>query len=103
MIVDDSEDGPYDVLHWIRFMLGERGVSPKRRYIFEQGAELNFWWNLHYQIYRAISCIWCMSFWLGLLFGITYLIVPTITLLVLFPFALSAGSLVVIGLVKREK
>lgn len=101
MIVDDSEDGPYDVLHLIRFFLGERGTSPERRYMFEPGTELNFWWNAHYQVYRAMSCIWCATFWFGLVASVVYLIYPLLALIVLFPFALSSAALVAHNIAKR--
>lgn len=102
MIVDDSEDGPYDVLHLVRFFLGERGATPDRRYIFDQGAELGFWWGLHYQVYRAMSCMWCATFWFSLLFGLIYLFFPLVALVGLFPFALSGGALIINRLAKRE-
>ncbi len=100
MIVDDSEDGPYDILHWIRFVLGERGVSPDRKYIFEQGAELDFLWNLHYQVYRSMTCIWCATFWFSLIFGMVFLIIPSTALVILFPFALSGAALIVNRILK---
>jgi len=101
MIVDDSEDGPYDIFHLLRFMLGERGASPDRRYLFEEGAALDFWWNLHYQMYRATSCLWCLTPWLGLFFGILYLVFPLASLIILFPFSISAGALIVNRYVKK--
>jgi len=102
MIVDDSEDGPYDVLHLVRFILGERGASPDRRYIFEPGTPLDFWWNLHYQLYRSMSCIWCATFWFSLFFGLLFLFVPEIVLIVLFPFALSGAALFINKQIKKE-
>ena len=95
MIVDDSEDGPFDVLHHIRFMLGERGNDDNRQYIFKQGTELDFWWSLHYQLYRAFSCMWCATFWIGILMVLISLIPYWIGFYLLLPFSLSGGALIV--------
>lgn len=37
-----------------------------------------------------VTCDWCMSIWVGSLITISYTIVPTATLIIAFPFALSA-------------
>lgn len=39
---------------------------------------------------RGITCVWCMSFWLGLLFGVLYMYDSTMTVYLAFPLAISS-------------
>ena len=42
-----------------------------------------------------LSCVWCCSFWIGLLASIAFYYEPETTRLVLLPFAISAGAILV--------
>ena len=79
LLVDDSEDGPWGVLHSLRHLLGVRYDDKNRAF----GTN---------EVGRAITCIWCASIWIGLLvFLFSYYISP----IPFYPFALSAGALIV--------
>lgn len=43
-----------------------------------------------YHVADKMTCLWCLSMWIGGLFTIAYLILPSITPWLLLPFAASA-------------
>ncbi len=82
LITDDSEAGPWDLLHRFRYFLGIRYDLKNRM------AATNI-------VSSAILCFWCFSFWAGL-FALTISLLPYwIGYYMLLPFALSAGALLV--------
>ena len=44
---------------------------------------------------NLIICVWCLSFWIGLVLGLCYYINPGGTVIVALPFALSSGAVLV--------
>lgn len=102
MIVDDSEDGPWDVLHFIRYLIGVRYDDEGRiAFYIETGTELTRLEGIRYQLYLAFTCFWCASIYIGLLALLVWFIPNDIGLYLLAPFALSAGALIVKGAVKK--
>ena len=94
-IVDDSEDGPFDVLHFIRYLIGVRYRDGIVTYKLEEGTELGFWGSLHFELYKALTCFWCASLWIGLICTLIILIPNNIGIYILLPFSLSGGALMV--------
>lgn len=76
LLVDDNEDGPYDILPKLRYRLGLRYDAQGRAYPTNE-------------VSKAINCFWCASFWVGL--GVALL--PKWARFILWPFAYSAGAL----------
>jgi hypothetical protein len=44
---------------------------------------------------QLLSCVWCLSVWVGLFFAITYFTLWYIAIWIAFPFALSAAAIVI--------
>jgi len=86
--VDDSEGGPSDLLHIIRYRVGYRYDEERRAY----GTNM---------ISRAMICFWCFSFWVAIPVLLISLIPYNIGTYILAPFALSAGALVIKSIVKK--
>lgn len=82
LFVDDSEGGPWQSLHWIRWRVGVRYNDKHESY----GTNI---------VARAMTCFWCWSMWVGIIIAIPYVLWPQITTTVLLPFALSAGALMI--------
>ena len=102
MIVDDSEDGPWEILHLIRHLVGCR-YDEDGRIIFylPVGTKLTFVEGIRYQIYLASTCMWCATVWVGILTLLLWFVPYNIGLYLLVPFALSAGALITKGIVKK--
>lgn len=79
LFVDDSEGGPGDILHIIRFHAGVKHDDKHRTY----GTNT---------ISRAMTCFWCWSFWTGF-FVVLVSLIPTVGLFLLLPFSLSGAAL----------
>jgi hypothetical protein len=90
LIVDDSEDGPFDILPRIRHLLGIRYDSKGRMCSVGEPP-------IYRELGRAVSCMWCLSLWIGLLLAL----IPEPFRVVLWPFAISAGVLLVDKSIKR--
>jgi hypothetical protein len=43
---------------------------------------------------RGVTCLWCVSFWVGIVWGVLYWIAPELTVMGSLPFALSAAAIV---------
>ena len=82
LFVDDSEGGPWDVLHVIRYHAGVRYDDKRRAY----GVNM---------LSRAMICFWCFSLWVGLFVLLMSLVPYWIGFYLLLPFALSGAALVV--------
>lgn len=82
LFVDDSEGGPKDVLHFIRYRVGVRYDDKHRAF----GTTM---------LARAMTCFWCWSFWMGLFVLLISLIPEWIGFYLLLPFALSGAALAI--------
>lgn len=51
--------------------------------------------TLPHDLKELVGCLWCFSTWVGLAIMLFYLIVPTVTEWVCFPFALSGAAVIV--------
>jgi hypothetical protein len=85
LVVDDSEDGPWDVLHKVRHLMGIRYDDKNRAYGINE-------------IGRAATCMWCFSLWVGLF---VFLVGYYVSSVPFYPFALSAGALMTNKMIKR--
>ena len=90
LIVDDSEDGPFDILPKIRYLLGIRYESKGRMLSVDKPS-------IYRELGRMVSCMVCLSLWVGLLL----VLIPEQFRIILWPFAISAGALLVNKVVKR--
>lgn len=77
-----NENGPYEAFEQLRYWLGVRINEQSESYGNNIVGEL-------------FSCIWCLSFWIGLILMIAYVFYPTQMILACLPFALSAGAILV--------
>ena len=82
LFVDDSEGGPWDALHIIRYHAGVRYDDKRRAY----GTNM---------ISRMMTCFWCFSVWVGLFVLLVSLLPYWIGFYLLLPFTLSGGALFV--------
>lgn len=80
LLVDEL--GPFEMFDRIRYRLGVRYNDKNIPYARNELAEL-------------FTCIWCMSVWIGLLIAILYVTIPHYTTVLLMPFALSAGAIII--------
>ena len=90
LIVDDSEDGPFDILPKIRHILGIRYDSRNRMLSVDKP-------RLYKELGRMVSCMWCLSLWVGLLI----ILVPEQFRVIFWHFAISAGALLANKVIKR--
>lgn len=74
------EEGPWEVLTRLRYLLGERYNERSQPY----GTTM---------ISKLAGCIWCNSIWVGLLVVLIYELSPTAYLWVTMPLSLSAGAI----------
>jgi hypothetical protein len=79
---NESEHGPYEILDRFRHWAGVRFDAHSRPYGTNEFAEM-------------LCCIYCTSFWIGLVVGISYLIMPVYTTYFCLPLALSSGAIMV--------
>ena len=96
-IYDDSQAGPYNLLHWLRHRIGIRYDDMSRRGV---DADLPRW---RIEIATMHLCPYCMSFWYGLFAVIIWLAVPykELVFYMALPFALSATTIIVQKMVGR--
>ena len=87
LFADDSEGGPWDSLHIIRYHAGIRYDDERRAY----GTNM---------LAKAMTCFWCFSFWVGLFVLLVSLLPYWIGFYLLVPFAVSGAALLVKGYVK---
>ena len=81
LIVDDSEGGPWDALHIIRYHAGIRYDDKRRAYGINA-------------LSKNMTCFWCFSVWAGLFVLLVSLIPYWIGFYLLLPFSLSGAALV---------
>jgi hypothetical protein len=87
LLVDPEELGPWGVLVWLRIRLGWRWDEYGELYFVGSG--------IRRQLATMISCVWCSSVWIGLVFTVIYLISPTAAVIVALPLALSTAAIVI--------
>lgn len=75
LLVDES--GPYDILSKFRYAIGIDYTDRGERFTTNEFAEL-------------FDCVFCLSVWVGLFVSLCYFSLPTYTIYVCYPFALSA-------------
>lgn len=76
MMADVYQGGPWDILNKIRHLLGVRYDATSNVY----GETM---------IARGILCVFCNSVWIGAFFALLYILLPTISIMVALPLALS--------------
>ena len=84
-----DELGPWDLLIKFRHLIGVR---------FDEHSE-TYGTNV---IAEAFTCVWCMSFWIGLAWTVAFYYNPHSVRLAL-PFALSAGAIIIEEVVNGAK
>jgi len=82
---EETEHGPYEILDRFRYLVGVRFNKRSEPYGTNELAQM-------------LCCVYCLSFWVGLLIGISYFIVPVYTTYICLPLALSSGAIVIKGL-----
>lgn len=74
------ENGPYNILDRFRDFVGIDYDDFGQIYGKNEFA-------------NGLKCMMCNTIWLGIIFTISYAIIPVYTTLILMPFALSAGAI----------
>jgi hypothetical protein len=93
-----DENGPQDIFYRLRTVLGVKYETVKYQYAgTEMEKDIA---TSDRMLGRMILCIWCNSFWIGVVETIGILLVPHTTILLLTPFALSAMAVYISGLRK---
>lgn len=75
-----QEDGPWDIVAKIRYILGVR-------YDVHSNPVGQSMWA------KMILCVWCNSVWVGAFWGVIYLVIPPVAFALALPFALSASAI----------
>ena len=83
-----NEDGPWELLERLRNFIGVKD-GPYGKY----GTNV---------IARGISCVWCLSVWIGAILTAIYLILPDVTLPLTLPFALSTVAVILDEVINGE-
>ena len=73
-----DENGPTNFMADFRYWIGVRH------------DDLTGLWYGETTIAELLTCVWCTSFWVGLLVSLAYLLSPEITVWISLPLALSA-------------
>ena len=77
-----NENGPWDILARIRYWLGVRYDDASMPYSTTT-------------LSGALTCVWCLSVWVGAAIAFAYWWNPNMTTLLSLPFAFSAGAVIV--------
>lgn len=83
MLSDYEQVGPFDILHKIRIRTGmyyDQWSQP----MYKSGSFADM-----------MSCVYCNSIWLGIVFTILWLVNQEVTIIVSLPFALSAMAIII--------
>jgi len=78
-----NEAGPFDVFLKIR---GVFGIKHSEKVPYEYPD--TFFAGL-------LSCVWCVSIWVGIFVALAWIFVPSVLFLVCLPFAFSAGAVII--------
>ncbi len=81
-----DEDGPFAIFERLRHIIGVRYDERSRRYGTNELAKM-------------VMCLWCNSIWLGIVATALYYWQPSLTLLICFPFAISAFAIIITELI----
>lgn len=84
-----NEGGPWAILSRFRYWAGVRYDDESRPYSTTT-------------LSGVLSCVWCISIWIGALFAFSYWWNPNMTILLSLPFALSATAVIVEAWVNGE-
>lgn len=82
-----QETGPADVFARLRLALGVW---------YDEGGEPHG----HNVAAQAVTCIWCVSVWVGAAFALAWYLWPAVAFWLAVPFALSTGAVIVDGVVQ---
>ena len=83
-----SEAGPFAILDRLRHAAGVRYDSDG----------IPFGLN---ELARGLVCPWCLSVWVGVGFGLVWLLWPSVTMFVALPLAISGGAVLVHTIIER--
>ena len=83
LIATPGDDGPFDMFGKFRKLVGVR---------LDEVTGVYYGTNV---VAKAVECVWCTSFWIGLGLGIFYLISGSPAVYFAFPFALSGAAIIV--------
>ena len=78
-----NEAGPFDVFVNIREVFG---IKHNEKVPYEYPDTF---------FARLLSCIWCVSVWVGVFMTLVWIFVPGVLFLICLPFAFSAGAIIV--------
>ena len=85
-----NEDGPFELLLRLRYVLGVR---------YDEHSEV-YGTNV---IAKALMCVWCASLWVAAFWAVLFLIYPKIGTIIALPFALSAVAIMIERLVNGSR
>jgi hypothetical protein len=80
MLADTDQSGPFELLDWLRGLVGVK---------YTDGIP---YWKPG-SLAALISCSDCSSVWLGMLGVVAFAVAPMLTIFVSLPFALSAVAM----------
>lgn len=83
-----SEAGPYAILDRLRHVAGVRYDS--------QGTPFG-----ENELARGLVCPWCLSVWIGLVFGLAWLLWSSVVIYVALPLAVSGGVILIQSMVDK--
>lgn len=83
LLVEPEDDGPWELFGKFRQLMGVK---------HDENTGLFYGKNF---IAQALLCVWCISIWVGLGLGITYLMWGDPAVYFAFPFALSGAAIIV--------
>ena len=86
-----NELGPYVILERLRNKVGVK-IEPNT--LIPYGSN---------QFAELFVCVWCMSFWIGIIAWISYLLNARLTVIIAIPLALSAGAIVIERIVRETR
>ena len=88
-VYDDKQAGPFGFLHWLRYKIGIRYDDRQRKAVVAKPR-----WKS--QLAEMHLCIYCMSFWYGLVAAIVWIVVPykEAVFYTALPFALAAAVVI---------
>ena len=90
-----EEDGPYSIFANLRYRMGERYDSYSNQYIEPKGTR---WYHtLLTQVVDQMTCLWCVTIWIGILLTLLYIMMPVVTVHLSLPFALSTAAVYING------
>lgn len=83
-----SEGGPYAIFDRLRQRVGVRYDQDGIPYGLNEAA-------------KGLVCPWCLSVWIGAVFGLAWLLWPGVVIYVALPLAISGGVIMIHSLIER--